>query len=368
MKTAKLLPPLDRRTRMIRPDEVSYYKIEKQGWSVAEVFSEPGASALDDDRPIFQEMIYKATRSDRPFDYLVVHSLSRFSRDALHSEIYIRKLRKAGVELVSITQAVSSDPSGEMYRKLLNVFDEHQSRENAKHVHRAMCENARKGFWNGSHAPYGYDVEVAERRGNKDKKILAINEDEASTVRHIFGMATGSTGHPVGVKAIASHLNERGILRRGRRFSTGSIHDILTATTYYGRHYFNRTDSRNGTPRPPSQWVPFDVPAIIDEETFNTAQALLRSRNPKRMPPRVANGPTLLAGLARCGHCGAALIQNTGKGGRYRYYTCSRKLKEGPTACRGCVCPWTSWTASSSGRSPSGSLNLSASRRCSSPM
>ena len=51
-----------------------------------------------------------------------------------------------------------ADPSGEMVRKLLNVFDEHQSRENAKHVHRSMCENARQGFWNGSHPPYGYET------------------------------------------------------------------------------------------------------------------------------------------------------------------------------------------------------------------
>jgi DNA invertase Pin-like site-specific DNA recombinase len=99
----------------------------------------------------------------------------------MHSEFYVRKLRKSGVELVSITQAVGQDASGEMYRKLLNVFDEHQSRENAKHVHRAMCENARQGFWNGSRAPYGYRVEVAERRGNKDKKILVVDEEERAS-------------------------------------------------------------------------------------------------------------------------------------------------------------------------------------------
>ena len=308
---------------------------ERQGWEVAEVFSEPGASALDDDRPVFQEMIYKATRSDRPFQFVVVHSLSRFSRDSLHSELYIRQLRKAGVELVSITQVVAQDASGEMFRKLLNVFDEHQSRENAKHVHRAMCENARQGFWNGSHAPYGYSIEVAERRGNKDKKVLVVNEEESRVMRLIFDLATGVRGRPLGVKAIASYLNERGFLRRGRRFTTGGVHDLLTTTTYFGRHYFNRRDSRNGAPRPPSQWIAFRVPALIEEATFNTAQGLLQSRAPKRMPPRVANGPTFLAGLARCGHCGAALIQNTGKGGAYRYYCCSRKLKEGAMACRG---------------------------------
>jgi site-specific DNA recombinase len=323
------------------PDQVAQCRsyCERRGWEVVEIFSEPGASALDDDRPAFQEMIYKAKRSGQPFDYVVVHSLSRFSRDVLHSELYVRELAKAGVQLISITQDVGQDGGGEFIRKLLNVFDEHQSRENAKHTHRAMCENARQGFWNGSYAPFGYRVETKERRGNKEKKILVVDETEAPVVRKIFAMASGQEGRPAGVKAIASYLNERGILRRGHRFSTGGVHDILSTTAYYGMHYFNRTDSRNRKSRPPSQWVALQVPPIIDESTFNAVRGLLQSRNPKRMPPRVANGPTILAGLARCGYCGAALIQNTGKGGAYRYYCCSRKLKEGVTACRGMRMP-----------------------------
>ena len=143
----------------------------------------------------------------------------------------------------------------------------------------------------------------------------------------------------MGVKAIAAYLNERGILRRGRRFSTGGVHDILTSTTYCGQHYFNQRDSRIGRPRPPSEWVPLAVPAIIDERAFNTVRALLQSRAPKRVAPRIVNGPTLLAGIARCGHCGAALILNTGKGGQYRYYCCSRRLKEGQLACKGLRMP-----------------------------
>ena len=141
------------------------------------------------------------------------------------------------------------------------------------------------------------------------------------------------------MKAIACRLTERGITRRGVRFSTGSVYEILTSSTYYGQHYFNRRDSRTGAPRPPSQWVGVQVPAIIDESTFNEVQALLQSRSPKRTPPRVVNGPTFLAGLARCGYCGAAMIQNTGKGGLYRYYCCSSKLKKGPSACRGLRTP-----------------------------
>lgn len=323
------------------PDQIVQCRTwcSRQDIEIVRVFSEPGASALDEDRPVFQEMIHTAKRTDKPFDLVVVHSLSRFSRDSLHSELYIRELRKAGVELISITQEVGQDPTGEMFRKLLHIFDEHQSRETAKHVHRAMLENARQGFWNGSRPPYGYGVEIAERRGNKDKKVLVIDEAEARVVRMIFDMASGTEGRPMGVKAIATWFNERGILRRGHRFTTGGVHDILTSTTYHGLHHFNRTDSRNGRSRPPSEWVPFVVPAIIDEKVFNAVQALLQSRAPKRVAPRIVNSPTLLAGVARCGHCGAALIQNTGKGGQYRYYCCSTRLKEGPMGCKGLRMP-----------------------------
>ncbi len=319
------------------PDQINQCRAycERQGWEVGQVYSEPGASALDDDRPVFQEMIHAAKTAEQPFQRVVVHSLSRFSRDTLHSELYVRQLAKVGVQLVSITQDVGQDASGEFIRKILNVFDEHQSRETAKHVHRSMCENARQGFWNGAPPPFGYRAEVKERRGNKDKKILVVEDEEARVVRRIFALAGGVEGRPLGVKAIAVHLNERGVMRRGRRFSTGSVYEILTTSAYHGLHWFNRVDSRTRTPRPPSQWVPFTVPEIVDEPTFDAVQALLQSRSPKKIAPRVVNGPTLLAGIARCGHCGAALIQNTGKGGRYRYYCCSRKLKEGAFACDG---------------------------------
>ena len=319
------------------PDQVAQCRryCDQHGWTVVEVFTEPGASALDEGRPVFQEMIDKAKQPDHPFDYLVVHSLSRFSRDALHSEFYVRQLRKVGVELVSITQDIGQDASGEFIRKVLNVFDEHQSRETAKHVHRAMLENARQGFWNGSRPPFGYDTTVKERRGPREKKILVINEEEAGTIRLLFSLAAGADRQPLGIKAIATYLNERGITRRGRRFSTGGVYDLLTSTTYYGKHHFNRTDTRNGKPRPRCEWIEFAVPAIIDEQIFNAVQASLHSRNPKRVAPRIVNGPTLLSGVARCGYCGAGLVLNTGKGGAYRYYCCSRKMREGAMACQG---------------------------------
>ena len=36
----------------------------------------------------------------------------------------------------------------------------------------------------------------------------------------------------------------------------------------------------------------------------------------------------------------------TGKGNRYRYYTCSTKARQGDTGCKGEACQWISWTTS----------------------
>jgi DNA invertase Pin-like site-specific DNA recombinase len=57
---------------------------------------------------------------------------------------------QAGVRLVSITQELGDDPMSNMIRQIMALFDEYQSKENAKHTLRAMKENARQGFWNGA--------------------------------------------------------------------------------------------------------------------------------------------------------------------------------------------------------------------------
>jgi len=54
---------------------------------------------------------------------------------------------------------------------------------------------------------------------------------------------------------------------------------------------------------------------------------------------RVVSGPTLLTGICFCSACGKAMTLRTGKGGRYRYYTCSTKARQGETGCQGPTVP-----------------------------
>ncbi len=154
-----------------------------------ETFVEPGASATNDRRPEFQRMIEAGTTKPAPFDVVIVHSFSRFFRDHFELEIYIRKLAKNGIKLVSITQEIGDDPMHVMMRQMKALFDEYQSKENGKHTLRAMKENARQGFWNGARPPIGYRVVAAEQRGAKVKKRLEIDPLHADTVRLIYRLA-----------------------------------------------------------------------------------------------------------------------------------------------------------------------------------
>ncbi|QYU69814.1 protein translocase subunit SecF [Leptolyngbya sp. 15MV] len=295
----------------------------------------------NDRRPEFQQMIEAGTAKPAPFEVVVVHSFSRFFRDHFELEFYVRKLAKNGIRLVSITQEMGDDPMHVMMRQIMALFDEYQSKENAKHVLRALKENARQGFWNGSLPPIGYRVVAAEQRGAKIKKKLEIDPIHAETVRLAFRLALEGDGRsgPMGVKAITKHLNEHRIFTRdGGRWGIGTVHRMLTRQTYIGRHEFNRR-TKNGDNKPDEEVIPVAVPPIIDQAVFDAVQARMKARNPKVAPPQVVGGPTLLTGLIHCAKCGGAMTIRTGKGGRYRYYTCSTKARQGPTACSGMTVP-----------------------------
>src|SRR5207237_1092379 len=232
-------------------------------------YVEPGASATDDRRPEFQRMIDAATTKPPAFNVILVNSFSRFFRDQFQLEFYVRRLAKAGVRLVSITQELGDDPMSNMIRQIMALFDEYQSKEHAKHTLRPMKENARDGG----------------------------------------------------------------------RWGVDAVHKVLTRTTYIGRHRFNTKFWKTRERKAETEIVEMAVPAIVDKDEFEVVQMLLKSRSPAMVAPRVVSGPTLLTGICFCAGCGGAMTLRTGKSGRYRYYTCCTKARQGETGCPGRTVP-----------------------------
>lgn len=325
------------------PDQKKQTKAwcEARGWEVVAEYVEPGASAMDDKRPEFQRMVERACDGERAFDVIVVHSFSRFFRDAFGLEFYVRKLAKHNVKLVSMTQELGEDPAQVMMRQVIALFDEYQSRENAKHVIRAMKENTRQGFWNGSRPPLGYRTVDAEMRGQRVKRKLAVDPVEAEMVRLMFRLfleGDGKTG-PMGIKAVTSWLNARGYRTRGGAcWGVGQIHGLLTNPVYAGRLRFNRVEHKTGRVKPSSDHVYADVDGIIEASVFERVQAELKARNPRVVAPRAVTGPILLTGLAVCATCGGGMTLRTGTsraGEVHRYYTCTTQARAGKCACKG---------------------------------
>lgn len=93
-------------------------------------------------------MIEAGISKPAPFDVVAVHSISRFFRDHFELELYVRQPAKNGIRLFSITRrwAMTRCTSECMMRQIMALLDEYQSKENAKHVMRALKETARQGF------------------------------------------------------------------------------------------------------------------------------------------------------------------------------------------------------------------------------
>ena len=319
------------------PDQLRQMRewCKRNGHAIGKEYIEAGASATDDRRPEFQQMVADATLKPSPYEAVIVHSLSRFFRDFIEFALYERRLNMAGVKLISITQQTSDDPSGEMARRIFSMFDEYQSKENGKHTLRAMKENARQGFFNGSAPPFGYKKEELDLPAAKGKKKrLVIDESEAPTLRRVFELyQNGLHGREMGCKEIASHFNERGQLLRSAKWTRTRVHQLLCDTAYVGDYIFNKKNMRSNETKPEAEWVVVPIPPLIDRPVFKAVADKRHARSPAVTPARVVSSPTLLTGLLKCDNCGAGMTTATGKGGRYRYYKCNTRIGQSSNAC-----------------------------------
>ena len=311
---------------------------ERLGYVIIEWYVDGGVSGRSDRRPEFQRVIADSCSKTRPYHAVYIYNFSRFFRDDFETEAYRRKLEKNGVELLSATQQITPGPHARLQRAIICAMDAAASDINAEQVTQVMRANARDGYWNGSVPPLGYETYTAQIRGKKHKKKLRVLSSEAAVVEYMYGRYIGTGGKAsMGIAKLAGHLNKKGLSYRGRAFTPALVHTILTRETYVGRHYYNVKDSRTGEKRPREEWIEVSVPAIIPEKTFDTVQKILKSRDPKMTPARSHSSPVLLSGLGRCGNpkCTGTMMLMTGKGGRYRYYSCSNVRRKKDNSCGG---------------------------------
>jgi len=299
--------------------EQAHRKAAILGVTVARVFTDAGLSGRTDERPAFRDAItYCKTYG---VDYFICWSTSRFARNKLDAALYKRDLEKSGTRVAYVSVDLDNrTDSGWMMESMLEIFDEHYSRQVSADTLRSMVKNARDGFFNGGRVPFGY-VALPDGR----RKRLSVVEIEAQVIRDIFSLYLSG----MGCKAIAMTLNEGGRLKRGSRWNKNRISETLKNDVYTGKIVFNRTNKQTRQPRPRTEWIIAQShTAIVEEEIFMTVQYLFGDRTPQDGGGSPHSG-FVFTGLLRCGKCGLAMRSEngTGRSKRYYYYNCQTAQK-----------------------------------------
>ena len=78
--------------------------------SIIHEYIDRAFSAKTINRPDFLKMIEDSSK--HAFDYVIVYTLDRFSRNRYDSAVYKYKLKKNGVRVLSAKEKIADDPSG----------------------------------------------------------------------------------------------------------------------------------------------------------------------------------------------------------------------------------------------------------------
>ena len=230
--------------------KVCHEYAERNGYKVITEYIDRAVSGgAADNRPAFLRMIDDSTKQQ--FQAVLVYQLDRFARNRYDSATYKARLKRNGIRVISARENISEDASGVLMEAVLEGMAEYFSRELSQKVKRGLAINAQKCLYTGNGAALGYKI--------IDKKFV-IDEEAAPIVRCIFEL------YLIGFRMadIIRYLNVNGLkTSKGNPYNKNSIKRILTNRRYLGYFIYGGMEIPNGVPR------------IIDDATFEQAQALL---------------------------------------------------------------------------------------------
>lgn len=303
------------------------------GHVIVKDFVDEGVSGYKGTRKAYEHMMNYIVDPNNEIEGVVVYSISRISRDLIILLTAVQLFEEYNISFFSVNENLPQDRcSNRLMIAITGAVSQNQSDVNSVYVKDRLNETAEQGFFTGGRVPFGYTtIEVKEKSNKKKRKKLIINENEASIVRKAFNLSLyGTKGKGLGIKAIATHLNKQGLTNRTSKWNITSIGRLFHETTYIGKRIYGR--NRENTPNAEKPIISM-CPAIVSEELFNDVAKVLELRKPINLESKGERSTSLLTGILKCAHCGSNMVINTGKGGKYKYYKCSKKIKEDVKTC-----------------------------------
>jgi site-specific DNA recombinase len=271
------------------------------GWEVVHVFVDNDISAYSGKlRPKYRELL--EVMESGAIQGVISWHTDRLHRSPLELEEYIDVSDRNTV----VTQTVKAGEidlgtaSGKAVARTLGAWARYESEHKSDRITRKKLQLAQSGAFSGGPVPFGWKME--------DKLPVIVAED-AKEIRQAVSAAINGAS----IGSIVRDLNDRGVpTRRGQKWTSTAVRNLLLRPTNAGLSAYRGEIVGAST-----------FPAIITEDEWRTVSAIIR--NPDRRSQSDSRVRHLLAGLLRCGSCGAAMKTSSRAGGSTRtkfYYKC----------------------------------------------
>ena len=299
---------------------------EAHGWILVKVYTDPGFTGANRNRPALQMLCADVAKS--LFDTVLVYKLDRLSRSQKDTLYIIEDVfLKNGISFVSMNENFDTGtPFGRAMIGILSVFAQLERDQIRERVQMGHDARAKEGYFHGGgYAPIGYDYIDG---------LLTVNEYEASIVRKAYTLFLD------GLPVHSIYLALEKEYPAGTRFGAvtySSVKSMLTTILYAGYIKWK------------GALYPGKHEAIIPYEQFQEVQRLIKRRQIDE-PHRLASfqHTTILGGIMFCGYCGARYFCKNNTASKVsritqRYYTCYSRGKTSKKMIRDPNCKNKSW-------------------------
>ncbi len=278
-------------------------------------YTDDGVSGATFDRPDFNRMIKDI--ENKKINLIIVKDLSRFGRLSSKISYYLEEFFiEKGVRFIAVTDDIDTghiETSEEMVQ-FKAFFNEWFLRDTSRKVRNGKKTRAKEGKVMTTYPTYGY------KKDPLDYNHYVIDQDIAPIVRRIFMLArNGMTPTEIGKiltderTLVPSEIVGNGHTRKDgikRGWNRNTVKRILQNVTYLGWVSNGNTKKINYKskktmimPKEDRIIVKGMHTPIIDEETFNIVQDMIKSRT----GVRTKSYDWLLKGLVCCKECGKKL-------------------------------------------------------------
>ena len=321
-------------------NQITYYEDlikRNRAWVFVPGYIDEGLSGISTKkRENFNRMIDEASQDK--FDLVITKEISRFARNTLDSIQFTRQLLGHGVGVFFQNDNINTlDEDSELRLSIMSSIAQDELRKLSSRVKFGHQQAIRDNVVLGNSRIFGY---------TKDGGRLVIDEEQAAMVRELFELyATDQYS----MKQIEGIFWERGYRNHtGKRIAHTTMSNMISNPKYKGYYVGNKVKvidmfTKKQKFLPPEEWVMFKdesgeiVPAIVSEELWDTANAILKRRSDDvKSRQGICNHANLLTGKLYCTHCGAAYYRRESKdkaGNKNSRWVCSGKIKNGADSC-----------------------------------